>query len=261
VAAAAEVNMLRGTLLWCGIVSSVLYGVMTAIIATRWPGYSSASQTISELSAIGAPTRALWVSCAAFYTVLVAGFGCGVWTSAGRRRGLRVAGASIVAYGSLGLLWPFAPMHLRELLAAGGGTVSDTVHLTLAGVTVVLMIVAMVSAATAFGVRVRLCSAASLAILFVCGALTFAEAPNVGANLPTPWIGVWERINVGVFLIWVIVLAAALLRAPQAATQLVVVAGSPRSPTTGVPAIENWPCEQANPQRRSPGRGMPTTAP
>ena len=54
-------------------------------------------------------------------------------------------------------------------------------------------------------------------ILFGCGALTFAEAPNVGANLPTPWIGVWERINVGVFLVWVIVLAAALLRAPEAA--------------------------------------------
>jgi flavodoxin len=33
--------------------------------------------------------------------------------------------------------------------------------------------------------------------------------------LPTPWIGVWERINVGVFLLWVIVLASALLRMPK----------------------------------------------
>jgi hypothetical protein len=42
--------------------------------------------------------------------------------------------------------------------------------------------------------------------------LTFLEAPGVGDNLPTPWIGVWERINIGVFLLWVAVFAAALLR-------------------------------------------------
>lgn len=206
--------MLRKTLVVCGILSSMLYAVMTAFIATLWPDYSSASQTISELSAIGAPTRSLWLLPAAIYTILVAAFGWGVWKSAGRSRGLRVAGASIVAYGSLGVLWPFAPMHLREVVAAGGGTASDTFHLTLAGVTVVLMMVAMVSAATAFGPRFRLYSAASLVVLFACGALTFADAPKLAANLPTPWIGAWERINLGVFLVWVVVLSAALLRAP-----------------------------------------------
>jgi hypothetical protein len=217
IAAAAEVAMLRRTLLVCGIVSSMWYAVMTAFIATRWPGYSSVSQTISELSAIGAPTRSLWLLPAAIYTILVAAFGWGVLKSAGRSRGLRVAGASIIAYGSLGLLWPFAPMHLREVLAAGGGTATDTLHLALAGVTVVLIMVSMASAATACGARFRLYSTASLAVLFACGALTFAEAPKVGANLPTPWIGVWERINLGVFLVWVVVLSAALLRVPDAA--------------------------------------------
>jgi hypothetical protein len=34
----------------------------------------------------------------------------------------------------------------------------------------------------------------------------------VGKNLPTTWIGLWERINIGVFMVWVIVLAMALLR-------------------------------------------------
>jgi hypothetical protein len=32
------------------------------------------------------------------------------------------------------------------------------------------------------------------------------------ANEPTPWIGVWERINIGVYMLWVVVLAIALLR-------------------------------------------------
>jgi hypothetical protein len=74
------------------------------------------------------------------------------------------------------------------------------------------MLFAMTFGATAFGHRFRRYSVASLFVLVVCGALTFWDAPRVGANLPTPWIGVWERINIGVFPLWVVVLAATLLR-------------------------------------------------
>ena len=51
-----------------------------------------------------------------------------------------------------------------------------------------------------------------MVVLVAFGALTFLDAPRVAANLPTPWIGVWERINIGVFLLWVVVLAIVLLR-------------------------------------------------
>jgi hypothetical protein len=51
-----------------------------------------------------------------------------------------------------------------------------------------------------------------MVILLAFGALSGVEAPQVEANLPTPWIGVWERINIGVFLLWVMVLSVALLR-------------------------------------------------
>src|SRR5688572_10158430 len=112
---------------------------MTVFIAMQWEGYSSTSQTISELSAIGAPTRSLWLLPGAVYTVLVTAFGWGVWTSGGRSRALRAVGGLIMAYGALGLAWPFAPMHLREALAAGGSTLSDTMHIVLASVTVPLM--------------------------------------------------------------------------------------------------------------------------
>ena len=178
----------------------------------QWEAYSSASQTISELSAIGAPTRSLWAVPGAIYTLLVTAFGWGVWKSAGRSRALRIAGGLIFVYGSLGVLWPFAPMHLRETLAAGGGTLSDTMHLVLASATVLLMLLAIGAAAAAFGTRFRVYSLATLAILTAFGALTFLDAPRIAANLPTPWIGVWERINIGVFLLWVVVLAVTLLR-------------------------------------------------
>ena len=61
--------MLRKASLICGILSSLLYAAMTVFIAMQWEGYSSASQTVSELSAIGAPTRSLWLLPGALYTV------------------------------------------------------------------------------------------------------------------------------------------------------------------------------------------------
>jgi hypothetical protein len=210
--------MARKTLLACGIASSLLYVAMTVLLARRWPEYDSWSQTISELSAVDAPTRPMWVLPGALYTVLIGLFGWGVVWSAGPNRRLGTVGWLIVAYGSLGLVWPFAPMHLREVLAAGGGTVSDTTHLVLAAVTVVLMLVALGVGATAFGRGFRAYSLVSLLVLGICGALTFGEAPQVAVNGPTPWIGLWERINLLVFLVWVIALAVAVWPAAPRST-------------------------------------------
>lgn len=204
--------MARKALLVCGIVSSLLYLAMNVFVAMQWEGYSSASQTISELSAIGAPTRPLWVSLGIVYTLLVTAFGFGVWRSAGQNRPLRVVGGLILGYGLSGFGWPFAPMHLREVLA-GGGTLSDTIHLVYGTVTGLLMLVAIGFGGAAFGKRFRLYSIATMVILVVFSAVTGMEAPRVAANLPTPWIGVWDRIFIGVFLLWVVALAIALFRA------------------------------------------------
>jgi len=200
----------RKTLLVCGIVSSLLYAVM--IWAIRYEGYNPVSQVPSELTAIGAPTQRLWMLLSPIYTLLVTAFGWGVRQSAGRNRHVQVVGGLILAFGSLGLLWPFALMHQREVLAAGGGTSSDTAHVLLGGVTVFLMFLAIGFGATAFGKWFRLYSIASIVVLLAFGGLTFLEAPRLQANLPTPWIGLWERINISVFLLWVVVLATALLR-------------------------------------------------
>jgi hypothetical protein len=199
----------RKALLVCGIASSLLYAAM--IWGIRYEGYNPISQVPSELTAIGAPTRALWAGLGWIYTVLVTAFGVGVWTSGGKRA-VRIVGGLILALASLGLLWPFAPMHQREVLAAGGGTPSDTLHQVLGAVTVFLMFLAIGFGATAFGTRFRLYSIVTIVVLLVFGGLTFLEAPRLQMNLPTPWIGLWERINISVFLMWVVVLAAVLWR-------------------------------------------------
>jgi hypothetical protein len=202
--------MVRKALLICGILSSLLYAAMNIFVAMQWEGYSSASQTVSELSAIDAPTRALWVPLGIAYTLLVAAFGLGVWESAHRNRPLRVVGGLLVVSGIIGLAWP--PMHQRAVLAAGGGTLTDTLHLVWSAITVLLFMLQIGFGAAAFGKRFRLYSVATTVILVVFGALVGLDAPRVQANLPTPWVGVWERISIGVFLLWVMVLSVALLR-------------------------------------------------
>ena len=102
------------------------------------------------------------------------------------------------------------------MLAAGGGTLSDTLHVILGLMTVLFMLVAIGFGATAFGKPFRFYSIVTILILFVFGALTGLESPRLGANVPTPWIGLWERINIFGFLLWVVVLAIGLLRVRDA---------------------------------------------
>jgi hypothetical protein len=194
----------------CGTLSSLLYAAMLVVVPMQDAGYSSLSQTVSELSAIDAPTRSLWISLGLVWGMLYAAFGWGVWKAAGENRRLRVAGGLIAAAAVFGLFWP--PMHQREVLAAGGGTLTDTLHIAWTAVNGVLTLLAMGFAAAALGTRFRLYSLTTMVILLAAGLLTSRDAPGVSANLPTPWIGVWERINIGVWLLWVAVLAVALLR-------------------------------------------------
>src|SRR5262245_9980026 len=208
--------MTRKTLLACGVISSLLYIAMNVFVPMLWPGYSSFSQTISELSAIGAPTRPLWVPLGIVYTLLVAAFGVGIWQSAPRNRTRRVLGGLFVVSGLIGLGW--LPMHQREVLAAGGGTLTDTMHIVWSVLTVLLMMFQMGLAAS-FGGWFRAHTIATMAVLFFFGALTFRSAPDVAANIPTPWLGVWERINVLGFMVWQAVLAVALLRSDRASSE------------------------------------------
>jgi hypothetical protein len=206
--------MARQALLLCGILSSLLYVGMNIFVPMLDAGYSSASQSVSELSAIGAPTRALWVPLGLVYTLLVAAFGWGVRASAGPNRPLRLVGGLLIAYGIIGVFWP--PMHLRGTEA----TLTDTLHIVWTFVTVILMMLTIGFGAAALGTGFRRYSIATLVILVAFGMLTGFDGPRIAANLPTPWIGVWERINIGTFLLWVAVLALTLWRLPATRGQL-----------------------------------------
>ncbi|HEX6182057.1 MAG TPA: DUF998 domain-containing protein [Chitinophagaceae bacterium] len=202
-------STLRRFLLVCGILSSSLYVAMNIIVPMQFPGYSSFSQTISELSAIDTPTRSLWVILAIVYTLLLVALGFALRQSV-NPRGLRTAGTLLIVYGIIGLMWP--PMHQREVLAAGGGTLSDTLHIAFTAVAVILMISIIGFCAAAMGRKFRLYSITTVLVMLFFGMLTGLDSPNLEADLPTPWIGVWERICIGAYLLWITVLAIVLLR-------------------------------------------------
>ena len=193
-----------------GVLSSLLYVAANIFIPMQYPGYSLASQTVSELSAIGSPTRQLWVQLLSVYSILVIGFGWGIWRVGVRKHSLRIAGILIAVYAIIGFFWP--PMHTREVLAAGGATLTDTLHIVFTIATVPLMLLVMGFASAALGKSFRFYSLVSLVVVIFFGVLTGLSSPQMEANLPTPWMGVWERISIGAYMLWVVVLSVLLLR-------------------------------------------------
>jgi hypothetical protein len=194
----------------CGIVSPILYICTDILLGLSWHGYSFASQAISELSAIGAPTRSFWIAMTFFFNPLLVAFGIGIWKVA-EKRSLRITGILLIIWGFLGFVWLFFPMHMRGAI----GSTTDTMHLVMAGVTVLLITLFIGFGSNASGKWFRLYSILTILIMLVSGALVGQQAPRVAAQLPTPWMGIMERVSVYLPMLWVMVMAITLLRSEK----------------------------------------------
>jgi hypothetical protein len=201
---------LRRVLLACGTLASLLYAGTDVIAAIGYPEYHSFNaRAISELMASGAPTERLVDPFFLVYGVLMMAFAVGVWMS-GREKRARVVGALLFAYGSFGLLGPTVfEMNVR---GSGGDPRADTLHIAVTMVLVLFILASVGFGASLRGRGFRLYSLATLLIMVVFGVLTALEAPTLDTAEPTPWIGALERVNIGAFLLWVVVLAVSLWR-------------------------------------------------
>lgn len=202
---------MRRLLLLSGIASSVVYIVADVLGALRYPGYSYVDQTISELSAIGAPSRPLMLGLFGIYPALLLLFAIGVWLTSDRGP-LQLIAALFALY-ALACI-PFAPMHTREVLAAGGDTWTDTMHLVMTAIDSLLLMSMIVIGAWTFGRRYRVYSIATLVVMLVGGAYTSLYASAVEANQPTPWIGITERVTVFAAMLWIVSFAIIMLAQP-----------------------------------------------
>lgn len=79
-------KIVRKCLFICGVLSSLLYVATDILAAMQWESYSYISQSVSELQAIGAPTRPFIISLYSIFSVLVIAFGLGIWLTDSRKR-------------------------------------------------------------------------------------------------------------------------------------------------------------------------------
>jgi hypothetical membrane protein len=206
-------------LLGCGILSSLLYIATDVLGGLAYPGYSFSSQAVSELGAIGAPSKPLVDTLFLGYDLLALFFGLGVFQAgAWRNRALRLAGAMLIAYGAVGTaVAVFGGPTLFAMHPRGGAVSDDALHILLTAVLVLFLLLSMGFGAFALGTRFRWYSLATMATSLVAGAFTTPYPARMEAGLPTPGFGVIERIDIYASLLWIAVLGVVLLRRPQAA--------------------------------------------
>lgn len=201
--------MIRRILLFCGIFSPLLYALADVLAGMQWEGYSFSDQTISELGAIGAPSRPLFSAMLIPVYLLLIAFGIGVWRSAARRRSIQVAGGLLVAFGILALtVGQFVPMQPR----GSEQGLTGLLHLVEGMVAMLLLLVAMGFSATAFGRQFRLYTILTVIVMFTFGLWSGMDAPRIEAGLATPWVGLKERIFWYAYQLWFMALAITLLR-------------------------------------------------
>jgi hypothetical protein len=205
--------MVRKVLLICGILASLIYVGSDILAAMLWEGYSYTAQSVSELRAIGAPTRSLLLPILYIYSALEIAFGFGVWSAAGPKRSLGITGGLLIVMGLLDAIALSFTLNLGEAV----GSLANTLHTGVTVANMLTMLLILAFGATADGKWFRLYSYVTLVALVAFGVWTFMELPRIAANLPTPWMGVKERIGIYGYFLWLAVLASVLLRAPAPA--------------------------------------------
>ena len=85
-----------------GILSSILYLFADIVGSLNWRDYSHASQGVSELMAVGAPSRPLVLSVMTVRTLVLVVFAVGVWQAANGKLALRLTSSLLLADAVIG---------------------------------------------------------------------------------------------------------------------------------------------------------------
>lgn len=197
----------------CGIISSLLYIGADIFAASIYSGYNYTSQQVSELSAIGAPTRYFWIIMSSFWAPLVLVFAFGVLLESRKKRSLRITGILLIIFAIIGYLWLFvAPMNLRGTIKVINNSLTDVLHIVFAVIQVLVMVLFISFGSGNFGRVFRVYSVATIIVMLACGVIVSTQTPAIAAGLPTPWMGLVERVSVYSPILWILVLATILYR-------------------------------------------------
>ena len=201
-------------LFWSGSVATIIYIMAVLIGAAIRPGYSHLANFISELMEAGAPNTALLNPLFLIYNVLVGVFAYGMFVFTrdhSQPASLKRLGATaawvLVVEAIFGFVTVFFPQDIRgtEMTSTG------TMHIILAGLSSFATMIPMLLLGLWFnkyGMKgLSLYTFISLAVVFISGGITAALTPSNFA-----YVGLLERITIGGFLQWMLVLGILLPR-------------------------------------------------
>ena len=201
--------MLRKVLVPCGIAAPVLY-VVTAIVgaALRPDDYSHMVNAISELLSNGAPNKAILDVVFNIYNALLLAFAIGAYFALKNfPRITRVALGILIGIQILSFSWGFFPMDPLGAEATFAGTMHNVLGGVVALATIVMPLLMGLGTRRLDGFkRYATYSFISSAIIFVSG-LTGVILAGQGIQL----FGLFERITIGSYEVWIFVTAMRLL--------------------------------------------------
>ncbi len=206
--------MKNRTLLTGGILAPIFY--VAAVIAGGLlrPAYSQVAQYVSELIEAGAPNKVLLDALFAIYNLLTMAFAVGLWNHVrsspqAPRKTVGIVGACVLLIeGLVGFLIVFFPQDP----IGSAATATGTVHIVLAGLSSLTTMLAMLLMGLWFSANPSLrgfgrYSFFSVALVFVSGGIAASTIAH-----PGPFNGLIERITIGGFLQWLVVIGLKTIR-------------------------------------------------
>lgn len=197
---------LQKILLGCGILASLVKVGTDLLAGLTTKGYSFALHSISNLSALGAPTRSFVLPLDLIYDLLMIAFSVAVWQLAGPSVLMRIAAVLIAANALIsGAVEAFLPMRL--------GQAPGTLHVVLMATAMFAFVGAIALGGAGSSGWLRYLSYSILLAFIILTAVGLIFPAKNAAGKPVATIGTQERTMVAAYLLWVIALAVQRLTA------------------------------------------------
>lgn len=207
----------RWILLLCGFLSSILYVVTDIIASLSYPGYSISGQNYSELLATGAPTRNWLLGSSMVYNFLVACFAVGIWKTCRPPCIARITSAIIICYAIVSMV---TPLYFQMDMRGAEPTPDGSLHPLMTAVMSFFILLSIGTGAFLSGKWFMIYSFTTIIVVIIFGLLTVNQVPDMEAGLDTPLMGLKERVNIYLTMVWFALLSLILFQRDVEATQV-----------------------------------------
>lgn len=188
-----------------GIVGPIIYILAVIIGGALRSDYSFLYNTISELTAANAPNLILMSVLFGIYNIFLLIFGTGAFLDheIDKTKKIKAANLMIALIGFLGVLLLFFPQDPRNVAF----TLTGTIHIALAGITSLLTLISVILIGINFRKNSTMKRFANYSIISFIVILASGGLAAMSVANNSGYGGLFERITIFAFMIWVIVYA------------------------------------------------------